>query len=167
MRRLRRCANARNAYIMRRCALCAEAHMRRMRIYALYAHMRPPEAVPVHPSPYPNTCQTYYNSTIRHLRPDPTSHHTPSPTEGGGGLPLPAAASAAPRIRLRILHVRILCARTLRLRSCRLKARRLRSCSHSYIGGRRKLPQAEEVRRPPRWGSACGGSLGPARVENG
>jgi len=45
-------------------------------------------------------------------------------------------------------HVRILCARTLRLRSCRLKARRLRSCSHSYIGGRRKLPQAEEVRRP-------------------
>ena len=45
-------------------------------------------------------------------------------------------------------HVRILCARTLRLRSCRLKARRLRSCSHTYIGGRRKLPQAEEVRRP-------------------
>ena len=45
-------------------------------------------------------------------------------------------------------HVRILCARTLRLRFCRLKARRLRSCSHSHIGGRRKLPQAEEVRRP-------------------
>ena len=46
-------------------------------------------------------------------------------------------------------HVRIICARTLRLRSCRLKARCLRSCLHSYIGGRRKLPQAGEVRRPP------------------
>ena len=61
--------------------------------------MRPPEAGVAHTSPYPNTCKTYYKSTIRHFRPDPTSHQTPSPTEGGGGLPLPAAASAAPRYK--------------------------------------------------------------------
>ena len=88
MRRMRRCATSRNAYIMRRCALCAEAHMRRMRIYALYAHMRPPEAVRKDPSPYPNTRLSTHLAHMRrmriytlyaHMRPPEAGDTDPSP----------------------------------------------------------------------------------------
>ena len=63
--------------------------------------MRPPEAGGTDPSPYPNTCKTYYKSTIFHLRPDPTSHPTPSPTEGAADFLCLRQLPPPPDIRMR------------------------------------------------------------------